>query len=73
MMHYHVTVRVGFYEFVRVFDDEEMALKCFDSIASTTDTEVEGSIHTSPSSATVDDITIRQVLVDPRIGDPTRK
>jgi hypothetical protein len=69
---FYVTVRIGFYEFTREFDSEQAAIECFDSIAADNNLEIAGDMLTLPSTAAVDDVTIRRVVLQSRIGDPTR-
>ncbi len=72
-INYRVTVRIGFNEFHKDFEYEQPALDCFDSIAVSNDTEVEGAMFTLSSDAKVDDVTIRRYAVETRLGDPTRR
>lgn len=72
MNKFYVTVRIGFYEFTREFDSEQAAIECFDAIAAENNFEIAGDMLTLPSTAVVDDVTIRRVVQQSRVGDPNR-
>jgi hypothetical protein len=57
---YAVIVRIGPYEFVKPFMDEQSALDCFDSIAVNPDGEITNGTMTMCSDALVDVVTVRR-------------
>lgn len=70
---YRVSIRIGFNEFHQDFDNEKLALECFESVAHTPDIEIEGDVATVPSDVKVEDVTIRRYPVAADIGNPNRQ
>lgn len=71
-IYYNVSVRIGHDEFIKSFDDEARALKCFDSLSVDTETAIEGNWATRESKSRVDTATIRRIVTPDRLGDPNR-
>jgi len=60
MITYGVIIKIGPYEFVKPFMDEQAALDCFDSIAENQNGEITRGSLTVSSNALVDIVTIRR-------------
>lgn len=60
MITYGVIIKIGSYEFVKSFLDEQAALDCFDSLAENQSGEITNGTLTVQSNALVDIVTIRR-------------